>query len=90
MRNPLPLILCALAYLALTFAPAWMGDKKHIARDHCKIQAATHPLCVAVHCTSWTLYGAVGSAATTGRFLPVQAIFLRANRATTPGSQRLA
>jgi Na+/proline symporter/CheY-like chemotaxis protein/anti-sigma regulatory factor (Ser/Thr protein kinase) len=72
MLNPLPLILIALAYVALLFAIAWVGDKQRIARDHRKVQAAIYSLSLAVYCTSWTFYGAVGSAATTGwGFLPI-------------------
>ena len=62
----------ALAYMGLLFAIAWIGDKKRIARDHRNIQAMIYSLSLAVYCTSWTFYGAVGSAATTGwGFLPI-------------------
>jgi Na+/proline symporter/signal transduction histidine kinase len=72
MLNPLSVILIALAYMALLFAIAWIGDRKRIARDHRKIQAAIYSLSLAVYCTSWTFYGAVGMAATTGwGFLPI-------------------
>jgi Na+/proline symporter/signal transduction histidine kinase len=72
MLSPLSLILIALAYMALLFAIAWIGDKKRIARDHRKIQAGIYSLSLAVYCTSWTFYGAVGSAATTGwGYLPI-------------------
>ena len=72
MLNPLSLILIALAYMALLFAIAWIGDRKRIARNHRKIQAAIYSLSLAVYCTSWTFYGAVGMAATTGwGFLPI-------------------
>ena len=66
MLNPFSLILIALAYVALLFAIAWVGDQKRIARDHRNVQAAIYSLSLAVYCTSWTFYGAVGSAATTG------------------------
>jgi Na+/proline symporter len=72
MLNPFSLILIALAYVALLFAIAWVGDQKRIARDHRNIQAAIYSLSLAVYCTSWTFYGAVGSAATTGwGYLPI-------------------
>jgi len=72
MLNPLSLILIALAYVALLFAIAWMGDRKRIARNHRNVQAAIYSLSLAVYCTSWTFYGAVGSAATTGwGYLPI-------------------
>ncbi len=72
MLNPFILISIALAYVALLFTIAWVGDQKRIARDHRKIQAAIYSLSLAVYCTSWTFYGAVGSAATTGwGYLPI-------------------
>lgn len=72
MLNPWSLILIALAYMSLLFAVAWVGDKQRIARNHRKIQAMIYSLSLAVYCTSWTFYGAVGSAATTGwGFLPI-------------------
>jgi len=72
MLNPWSLILIALAYTGLLFAIAWVGDKKRIAKGHRNIQAVIYSLSLAVYCTSWTFYGAVGSAATTGwGFLPI-------------------
>ena len=72
MLNPWSLILIALAYVGLLFTIAWIGDKKRIARDHRNVQAMIYSLSLAVYCTSWTFYGAVGSAATTGwGFLPI-------------------
>jgi len=72
MFSPWSLILIALVYMSLLFAIAWYGDKKRIAKDHRNIQAIIYSLSLAVYCTSWTFYGAVGSAATTGwGFLPI-------------------
>ena len=72
MLNPWSLILIALAYMGLLFAIAWVGDKQRIARDHRNVQAVIYSLSLAVYCTSWTFYGSVGSAATTGwGFLPI-------------------
>lgn len=66
------LVLTALAYMGLLFGVAWIGDRKRIARDHRNIQAVIYSLSLAVYCTSWTFYGAVGSAATTGwGYLPI-------------------
>ncbi len=74
MLNTWSLIVIALAYVGLLFAIAWIGDKKRIARDHRNVQAMIYSLSLAVYCTSWTFYGAVGSAATTGwGFLPIYA-----------------
>ena len=66
MLNPLNLTLIVLAYMGLLFAIAWFGDKQRIGRDHRKLKAIIYSLSLAVYCTSWTFYGAVGSAATTG------------------------
>ena len=72
MLNAWSLILIALAYMGLLFGIAWVGDKKRIAADHRNIQAVIYSLSLAVYCTSWTFYGAVGSAATTGwGYLPI-------------------
>lgn len=66
MLNPLKLSLIVLAYMGLLFAIAWYGDKQRIGRDHRKFKAIIYSLSLAVYCTSWTFYGAVGSAASTG------------------------
>jgi len=72
MLNPWKLSLIALAYMCLLFAIAWFGDKQRIERHHQKFQAIIYALSLAVYCTSWTFYGAVGSAAATGwGFLPI-------------------
>jgi Na+/proline symporter/signal transduction histidine kinase len=72
MLNPLKLSLIVLAYMGLLFAIAWYGDKQRIGRDHRKFKAIIYSLSLAVYCTSWTFYGAVGSAASTGwGFLPI-------------------
>lgn len=72
MLNPWKLSLVVLAYMGLLFAIAWYGDKQRIGRDHRKFKAIIYSLSLAVYCTSWTFYGAVGSAASTGwGFLPI-------------------
>ena len=72
MLNPWNLSLVVLAYMGLLFAIAWYGDKQRIGRDHRKFKAIIYSLSLAVYCTSWTFYGAVGSAASTGwGFLPI-------------------
>ncbi len=72
MLNPWKLSLIVLAYMGLLFAIAWYGDKQRIGRNHRKFKAIIYSLSLAVYCTSWTFYGAVGSAASTGwGFLPI-------------------
>jgi Na+/proline symporter len=72
MLNPWKLTLIVLAYMCLLFAIAWYGDQHRIGRDHRKFKAIIYSLSLAVYCTSWTFYGAVGSAASSGwGFLPI-------------------
>lgn len=56
----------SLAYLGLLFAVAWFGDR--YARDWSRNSVApvVYGLSLAIYCTSWTFYGAVGRAATSG------------------------
>ena len=56
----------SVAYLALLFAVAWWGDR-HAARwSASSLAPAVYGLSLAIYCTSWTFYGAVGRAATSG------------------------
>lgn len=62
----------ALLYLSGLFALAWFGDRtlrmanSHVGRPY------IYALSLAVYCTSWTFFGSVGLAATTGYdFIPV-------------------
>ena len=72
MLNTWFLVVIALAYMALLFTIAWIGDRKRVARSHRIVQAGIYSLSLAVYCSSWTFYGAVGNAATTGwGFLPI-------------------
>lgn len=65
MAEPTVLAL-SLAYLGLLFAVAWFGDR--YARDwsSSSVAPAVYGLSLAIYCTSWTFYGAVGRAATSG------------------------
>ncbi len=66
------IIAVSLAYVGLLFVIAWWGDRR--ARTHGGLfgQPVIYSLSLAVYCTSWTFYGAVGQAATSGwDFLPV-------------------
>lgn len=68
-----PLIVTvSLAYVALLFLIAWWGDRHAHTRRGQIAQPVIYSLSLAVYCTSWTFYGAVGQAATNGwDFLPV-------------------
>lgn len=66
MLQPWILVLASLAYISVLFAIAHYGDKRvqqHRAIPH---RALIYSLSLAIYCTSWTYYGAVGSAATNG------------------------
>jgi len=72
MLNPWKLTLLVLAYMGLLFAIAWYGDQQRIGRDRRRFKAVIYSLSMAVYCTSWTFYGAVGMAASSGwGFLPI-------------------
>lgn len=67
------LLLVSLGYVVLLFAVAHVGDRPHgwMAR-HRWLRPAVYSLALAVYCSSWTFYGAVGTAARTGMgFLPI-------------------
>ena len=59
-------IFVSLFYVGLLYTIAWWGDKR--ARDgHSWVRNPTvYTLSIAVYCTSWTFYGAVGTAARNG------------------------
>lgn len=66
------IILVSLAYVGLLFLVAWWGDRRAEQGRQLFSQPVIYSLSLAVYCTSWTFYGAVGQAATTGwDFLPV-------------------
>ncbi|HNA03031.1 MAG TPA: sensor histidine kinase [Rhodocyclaceae bacterium] len=66
------IIAISLAYLGVLFAVAYYGDKRS---DHGRSLIANptiYALSLAVYCTTWTFYGSVGRAASTGiGFLPI-------------------
>ena len=68
-----PVILIAsFAYLGLLFAIAYYGDKRADAGRSIIANPYIYALSLAVYCTSWTFYGSVGRAATSGiGFLPI-------------------
>ena len=56
----------SLAYLGLLFAVAWLGDRHARTWSTGAIGPVVYSLSLAIYCTSWTFYGAVGRAATSG------------------------
>ena len=66
------LLLVALAYVGLLFTVAWLGERHPGLAQGSRLRPAVYALALAVYCSSWTFYGAVGTAARTGLgFLPI-------------------
>ena len=62
-----PVLALSLAYLGLLFAVAYFGDRHQRAWSASSAIAPTvYGLSLAIYCTSWTFYGAVGRAASAG------------------------
>ena len=66
------LITVALGYVGALFAVAWAGDRAIRLRQGSSGRPLIYALSISVYCTSWTFFGSVGLAATTGYdFIPV-------------------
>jgi Na+/proline symporter len=66
------IVLASFAYVGLLFAIAYYGDKRADAGRSIIANPYIYALSLAVYCTSWTFYGSVGRAASTGiGFLPI-------------------
>ncbi len=66
MVNSTVVIVVALAYLGVLFAIAWYGDRRaNVGRSLIR-SPVVYTFSLAVYCTSWTFYGAVGTAARRG------------------------
>ena len=60
------LIALSLAYVGFLFAIAYWGDSRDAAGKRPLNGPLVYSLSLAVYCTSWTFYGAVGTAVSTG------------------------
>ncbi len=66
------IILVSFGYLSLLFAIAYYGDKRADAGRSLIANPYIYALSIAVYSTSWTFYGSVGRAASSGvGFLPI-------------------
>ncbi len=66
------IVAVSLAYLGVLFAIATFGDRRAEAGRSIIANPWTYALSLAVYCTTWTFYGSVGRAASSGiGFLPV-------------------
>ncbi len=72
MLNGWVIASVSFAYLGLLFAIAYYGDKRADAGRSLIARPSVYALSLAVYCTTWTFYGSVGRAASTGiGFLPI-------------------
>ncbi len=66
------IVLTSFAYVGLLFAIAYYGDKRADEGRSIIANPYIYALSLAVYCTTWTFYGSVGRAATSGiGFLPI-------------------
>ena len=66
------ILFVSFGYVGLLFVIAYYGDKRADAGRSIISNPYIYALSLAVYCTSWTFYGAVGVAATTGwGYLPI-------------------
>jgi PAS domain S-box-containing protein len=62
----------AVAYLCILFAIAFYGDRRSIYPNRPRLRPYIYSLALGVYCTSWTFYGAVGTAVREGwGYLPI-------------------
>jgi Na+/proline symporter/CheY-like chemotaxis protein len=60
------------AYMAVLFAVAWSQERPAARARGAGLGPSVYALSLAIYCTSWTYYGAVGTAARTGwEYLPI-------------------
>nr|WP_298727114.1 PAS domain-containing hybrid sensor histidine kinase/response regulator [uncultured Steroidobacter sp.] len=66
------LLVASLAYVCGLFFIAWWGDRRRLYPEHARLRPLIYSLALAVYCSSWTFYGAVGSAVRDGlSYLPI-------------------
>ena len=66
------IVIASFVYVGLLFAIAYYGDKRADAGRSIIANPNIYALSLAVYCSSWTFYGSVGRAATSGiGFLPI-------------------
>ncbi len=66
------ILAVSVLYLSILFAIAYYGDKRAKQKRSLIANPYIYTLSIAVYCTSWTFYGSVGRAASSGMgFLPI-------------------
>ena len=66
MIQPGFLAFFSILYIGILFAIAWYGDTRARQGSPLPYRGVIYSLSLAVYCTSWTYYGAVGKASTAG------------------------
>jgi Na+/proline symporter/signal transduction histidine kinase/CheY-like chemotaxis protein len=66
MFDPLAIIGIILLYMGLLFVVALVVERQTHRGKHLANNPIVYTLAIAVYCTSWTFYGSVGNAATSG------------------------
>lgn len=70
--SPVILVISIIAYLALLFWLARIGDRSRFSASSWSRHPLVYTLALGVYCTSWTFYGLVGTAAERGwYYLPI-------------------
>jgi Na+/proline symporter len=67
MFAPYNVFFILLSYLLLLFGIAWVAERQERRGRSLVNNPYVYSLSLAVYCTSWTFYGSVGRAATSGR-----------------------
>ena len=66
------IVALGIAYVGVLFGIAWTGDRMIRSRKGGEGRPVIYALSLGVYCTSWTFFGSVGLAASTGyNFIPV-------------------
>ncbi len=72
MDSAFALISISLLYLGSLFYIAYWGDRRPQLLAHPRLRRWIYSLALAVYCTTWTVYGAVGTASAQGwAYLPI-------------------
>src|SRR5512141_838223 len=72
MVSGLLLSILAIAYLLVLFAVAFIGERKSIYPGRAKLRPYIYGLALGVYCTTWTFFGAVGTAVRDGwTYVPI-------------------
>src|SRR5690625_5765728 len=59
-------VLASFSYAAILFALAWYGDRRPLYAQQPWLRPVVYSFALAVYCSSWTFYGAVGTAVRSG------------------------